>query len=163
MKNYLYKYKNKFWLIQTLFFILVIMHLSCYENIISPSGQNIFLDDTCTVLITSVTDGDTYEVTEQDDKIRIQVIDFDCYELKKTNKLLEQAEFAGIAPDSAVALGQQAKRLAERLLLNRKVLLVRDSSVSNFDSFSGLNRKVYVNGENIKEIFKFYGLLALEE
>ena len=116
-----------------------------------PVCANPLLDSAAHVLVTKVSDGDTFSFIERGEEIRVRVLAIDCFETRHGSRLTEQAIAAGISEDSALALGFEAKALADSLLMNEHVELYRDSGEDNFDAFGRLLRHVYVtiNGRQI--------------
>ncbi len=116
-----------------------------------PICANPLLDSSAVVLVTAITDGDTFEFIERGEEIKVRVLGIDCFETRRGTHLTEQALGRGISEDSALALGFQAKALCDSLLMNEQIELYRDSVENNFDSFGRLLRHVYVskNGRRI--------------
>lgn len=85
----------------------------------------------------------------------------DCFEVKRTARLTEQATAAGISIDSALSLGLQAKEYATGLLLNNEVTIKRDSTEPNFDVYGRLLRHVFIYENDYSEMLKRKGLVAL--
>lgn len=137
------------------------MLLSCSNEVCKcPDVQNIFLDYKATALITDITDGDTYKTTEQNETISIRLLNIDCFETRRTERLTEQAAAAGISEDSAYNLGHQAKQFAIDMLLNKTVTIKRDSAEQNIDTYGRLLRHVIVNDSLFSEMLKARKLAA---
>jgi endonuclease YncB( thermonuclease family) len=112
-----------------------------------PVCVNPLVDSVARVLVTKVSDGDTFSFIERGEEIKVRVLGIDCFETRHGSRLTEQATAAGISEDSALALGFEAKALADSLLMNEQVELYRDSVEDNFDPFGRLLRHVYVTIE----------------
>lgn len=109
-----------------------------------PVCANPLLDSAAHVLVTKISDGDTFSFIERGEEIKVRVLGIDCFETRHGSRLTEQATAADISEDSALALGFQAKALCDSLLMNEQVELYRDSVEDNFDAFGRLLRHVYV-------------------
>jgi endonuclease YncB( thermonuclease family) len=140
--------------------IITLLFIGCYEKMPVQGNTNIFIDDSASVLITRIIDGDSYEITAQGEKFKLRLLGADCFEIKKNKKLTSQAMEMNINIDSALKLGMEGKKLAQRILLNRNVVIKRDNNGKNMDSFGNLLRFIYVNDENFADILINYNLVV---
>jgi endonuclease YncB( thermonuclease family) len=109
------------------------------------ANSNPLIDSVAVVTCTRVIDGDTWCFMLKTDEIHVRVLNIDCYEIKKDSRLQKQADSAGITLDSALILGKKQKEIANNLLLNNPVKIVRDYSQKNFDAYNRLLRICYIN------------------
>ncbi|HYM20023.1 MAG TPA: hypothetical protein VEW28_03355 [Candidatus Kapabacteria bacterium] len=101
------------------------------------------IDSAAKVIVNRVIDGDTFNIFVGTDSFSIRPLAIDAFEIKHDARLDSQAVKAHISIDSAYALGQAGKLFADSLLSKKQVLLVRDYSQSNFDTYNRLLRHVY--------------------
>jgi endonuclease YncB( thermonuclease family) len=129
--------------------MLFIISIRCNNSITASSEpcDNPLIDSTSIVTCTRVIDGDTWCFVMKNEEIKVRVLNIDCYEIKKDNRLQKQADAAGISLDSALTLGLHQKELANKLLLNNHVKIVRDYSHKNYDVYNRLLRICYVNNQ----------------
>jgi endonuclease YncB( thermonuclease family) len=140
-----------------MFFVLAV---SCTENTVTNCEcVNPLLDSSATVVISYVTDGDTYKFGIKSDTVTIRLLHVDCYEVRNTQRLRDQADAKGISVDSALALGYAGRDFAVRFLLNKKTLLLRDFNEPNMDSFGRLLRHVFVDGVSMADTLRALGLV----
>lgn len=142
-----------------IFFLLILLN-SCSQ----PAQQectNPLIDSVAVVTCISVVDGDTWKFAIRRDIFSVRVLNIDCFESRRTARLKEQAEKYKISEDSAYSLGQQAKALADSLLTNKIVKIVRDFNEDNFDSYNRLLRYCFINELKYDSIFMMRGLVAL--
>jgi endonuclease YncB( thermonuclease family) len=98
------------------------------------------LDSAAKVTVGRVIDGDTFVIGFGRDSFSVRILGIDDFEIRHDDS---QAVQARIPVDSAYALGQAARRLADSLLSQQNVLLVRDFSQPDFDTYNRLLRHVY--------------------
>ncbi len=144
------------------FLILLVLLVSSCENekIVTIEEGLPIIDYESRVTISEVTDGDTYKFLWKGEVWKIRLLFIDCFEIRNGSALQRQAEKFNISTDSAKALGFKAKELAQELLIDNEILIRRDSSEPNFDSFGRLLRTLEVNGENFGDILGAKGLAA---
>lgn len=106
------------------------------------------------VLVHRIVDGDTFEFLLNNEPYHVRMLGVDAYESKANSRLEAQAEQSGIKEKTALKRGIKAKKLAEELLLNKKVILLRDSSERNFDAYNRLLRIVVIDGKRFDSILK---------
>ena len=147
-----------------LYLIIVALLASCTENNITKEGYctNPLIDSVATVTCVAVIDGDTWKFQLQNDIFSVRILGIDCFETKHNERLRNQAEKKGITEDSAYSLGIIARNLAESLLLNKQVRIVRDFDEDNFDVYNRLLRKCYIDNLNYSEYIINAGLSAGE-
>lgn len=138
-------------IIFTLVSVFFLFGCSEEEPTSCPVCANPLLDSSAVVLVTKVSDGDTFSFIERDEEIDVRILGIDCFETRRGSRLTEQATGAGITEDSALALGFEAKRLADSILYQHEVTIYRDTTQKNFDNFGRLLRHVYAihNGKQI--------------
>jgi len=126
-----------------------------------PVCANPLLDSSAHILVTKVSDGDTFSFIERGEEIKVRVLAIDCFETRHGSRLTEQATAAGISEDSALALGFEAKALADSILFNHEVDILRDSVEDNFDVFGRLLRHVILsNGRSYADTLISRKLIA---
>lgn len=130
----------------TLFLTILLLSLSCSDNEINSPNNYIPNEWQLEVVIDSVINANKFITTINDKKYTVQVIDLHCYELEKNEILTNQAKIAGISEDSALAIAKKAVAFAKNLLLNKKVIIQRDSIQSNSLPTGELLRHLFVNG-----------------
>ena len=109
-------------------------------------------DSVAVVTCAYVSDGDTWNFYYSDKKYIVRVLHVDCFETREGERLNDQAEKAGISPDSALKLGKAAKELAEVLLEDKQVTIVRDYSEDNKDVYDRLLRITIIDGKRLDSI-----------
>ena len=136
-------------------FVLIIFPLivlcvcqSCKQDVASPTTIYVtepdpLIDSSAKVTVGRVIDGDTFVIGIKQDSFSVRILGIDAFEIKHDARLDSQAVKAGISIDSAYALGQAGKHLADSLLSKKTVLLVRDYTQDNFDTYNRLLRHVY--------------------
>jgi len=141
-------------------FLLVILY-SCSEN--TTTVQNdVPSEAVLQTTVIEITDGDTFGIYYKNQKWKVRVLYVDCFEIKKGDRLAEQAKKAGISIDSALSLGLKAKDFAKKVLLNKKVELFRDFKEPNLDIYGRLLRITIVDGMRYDSLLKINGLAAPE-
>ena len=126
-----------------------------------PVCANPLLDSAAHILVTKVSDGDTFSCIERGEEIKVRVLSVDCFETRHGSRLTEQATAAGISEDSALALGFEAKALADSILFNHTVDILRDTAEDNFDAFGRLLRHVILsNGSSYADTLISRKLIA---
>ena len=133
---------------------------SCTEQSADCTCVNAFVDYTARVNVVYIVDGDTFDFEIDKEKIRVRILDIDCFETRRGDRLTEQAANANISEDSALALGILSKEFASRNLLNKTIVITRDSIESNFDVYGRLLRNVTVNGFSYAKLISDSLLLA---
>jgi endonuclease YncB( thermonuclease family) len=108
----------------------------------NPTGDPL-LDSASKVQVGRVIDGDTFVIGIGRDSFSVRIIGVDAFETKHGSRLDSQAVQTHISVDSAYALGQAGKHFADSLLSKQNVLLVRDYTQSDFDTYNRLLRHVY--------------------
>lgn len=149
MKNYIIAISSLLVIVLTIFAVK-----SCKEVTNNPTESkfsNPFIDDSCTVKVYRVVDGDTFEFIIERDTIDVRVLELDCFESRRGTRLNEQAASVGIDSEVALLIGQAAKTFANDYLVGKNVKLIRDRNESNIDSFGRLLRKVYVDNKRYRD------------
>lgn len=118
---------------------------------VDTSFSNPFIDDSCTMKVYRVVDGDTFEFIIERDTVDVRVLDLDCFESRRGTRLNEQAASVGIDSEVALLIGQAAKTFATNYLVGKNVKLIRDRNESNIDTYARLLRKVYVDGKRYRD------------
>jgi micrococcal nuclease len=116
--------------------------------------SNPFVDDTATVKITKVFDGDTYGFNYKNEFFKIRLLGADTYETSINDRLEKQAEKMGIKVKTALSRGLKAKSFAEKILLNKKVKIVRDKNEKNQDIYNRLLRYVLIDDVSFNTLMK---------
>lgn len=144
--------------------VAVIFITSCSDvvNVTNCDCVNPLLDSTTEVTISYVTDGDTYKFGINTDTITIRLLHVDCFEVRNTQRLRDQAEAMQISVDSALALGYLGRDFANEFMLNKQVKIHRDFTEPNMDSFGRLLRHVFVGGVSMSDTLKSLGLVFEE-
>jgi endonuclease YncB( thermonuclease family) len=141
--------------------LLVILLASCEsEKTVVIEESLPIIDYVAEVIITKVTDGDTYKFMWKGEEWRIRLLYIDTFETRNGATLQKQADKFNISTDSAKALGFKAKELAEEILIDNQVVIKRDSLEPNFDSFGRLLRTLEVDGADFADILGTRGLVA---
>lgn len=142
--------------------LLILTSCSDVVNVTECDCTNPFVDSISTVTISSVIDGDTYKFGLSADTITIRLLNVDCFEVRNTQRLRDQAEAKQITVDSALALGFMAENFANQFMLNKQVKIYRDFTEPNMDSFGRLLRHVFVDGVSMADTLKSLGLVFEE-
>lgn len=157
--------QNRYLPNRALFFvaILVLATISGCSNkadpVSCPVCTNPLVDSAATIIVTTVSDGDTFGFFVGKDEFKVRVLDIDCFETRRGTRLTDQAAKAGITEDSALALGFQAKVLGDSLLTGKQVIITRDSIEPDFDVYGRLLRRVFMPGNvNYAQYVKARGL-----
>lgn len=129
--------------------ILLVLLISCSTGY---KDCNPLSDYICEVYVTRILDGDTFEFLLNNEPYKVRALGVDAFESKENARLEMQAERSGIKELTALKKGLKAKVLAEKTLLNRKVLIKRDSSERNFDVYNRLLRWIIVDGKRYDSI-----------
>lgn len=129
------------------FILLCGLAIGCSNTSTSPVVQFVeidpLLDSAVTIPVHRVIDGDTFDIAIGRDTITIRILGLDAFETRHGVRLDSQAAHAGITVDSAYHLGQMAKAFADSLFTGKSVLLTRDYSEDNFDTYNRLLRNVF--------------------
>lgn len=125
-------------------YLLIILFLLGCENICDVPANPV-TDDVAEIFVTRVIDGDTFAFEFEDDEYKVRLADFDAYEVRRGNKLSEQAKQSGISEDSALALGFIQKYELEEKILLQLIIIYRVDSLPNFDNFGRLLRIMKLN------------------
>lgn len=135
--------------------LLSLFIFSCNDdNSSSPNINYIPNEWRLEVQIDSIINANKFVTTINNKKYLIVVVDLHCYELEKNEILSNQAKFAGISEDSALVIAKKAVEFAKSILLNKKVLIVRDSIQSNSLPTGELLRHVFINGQRYDSLLK---------
>jgi len=92
-------------------------------------------------LVTKVIDGDTFEI-ETGEKVRL--LGIDTPEKWNSSKLDKDSERSGKDKEVIKKLGALASEYTENMLLNKKVVLIPDSTNSDKDRYGRLLRYAYL-------------------
>lgn len=139
------------------------LFFSCSENPNQNVDPNIPTESHLISTVIDVSDGDTFSIYYKNQKWKVRVLNVDCFEVSKGNRLTEQASKAGISVDSAFKLGLKAKDFAKVTLLNRKVELLRDYREPNIDIYGRLLRITIIDGMRYDSLIKSLGLAVPEK
>lgn len=112
--------------------ILFIFFFVCLTSITSQDNW---------YLITKINDGDTFEIETGE---RVRLLGIDTPEKWDSNKLNKDSERTGKDKEVLKKLGALASECAEDILLNKKVMLVVDSTNANNDRYGRLLRYAYL-------------------
>lgn len=135
-------------------FILLFALISCVEPCNCPTEQNIHLDYQSSVELVYITDGDTFKTEIQEETIIIRLLGIDCFETRHGTRLTEQANKANISIDSAYQIGLNTKQFAIDKLLNQSVIIRRDSTQANIDTYGRLLRHVVLNDSMFSDMLR---------
>lgn len=140
--------------ILNLFMIAIIVFNSCSSSTENEpvDSDHPEYDSMAVVTCAYVSDGDTWNFYYSDKKFTVRVLHVDCFETREGERLNDQAEKAGISPDSALKLGKAAKYLAEDLLEDKEVTIVRDHNEDNKDVYDRLLRITIIDGQRLDSI-----------
>lgn len=94
-----------------------------------------------TYLVTKVNDGDTFEIETGD---RVRLLGIDTPEKWESGKLDKDSERSGKDKETIKKLGALASEYTENTLLNKKVILISDSTNSDKDRYGRLLRYAYL-------------------
>lgn len=100
---------------------------------------NIFAQET--YIVTKVNDGDTFEI---DTGERVRLLGIDTPEKWESGKLDKDSERSGKDKEIIKKLGTLSSQYTEDLLLNKKVVLIADSTNDDKDKYGRLLRYVYL-------------------
>lgn len=103
-----------------------------------------FLRSSYRVKVVGILDGDTFDVEWFGGVARVRVVGIDTFETTKNKKLAEQAAQWKLSVDRALALGKQAKGLAEMRLLGQTVTIKFPKGRIERESFGRLLAYVYL-------------------
>lgn len=141
--------------------IILFLVFSCGENTTSTNPCtciNPLLDSISSVDCSYIVDGDTWRFYIGSDVITIRVLGIDCFETKHNTRLDSQATRKGISTDSAFQLGLRAKTVADSLLGGKKLVIIRDFTQDNFDTYNRLLRYTRINGLSYDSLIISMGL-----
>jgi micrococcal nuclease len=125
--------------------LLLLIIASCMPAL----AQTIDSQDTSSVVVIRVVDGDTFVCTNGSDTAKVRILGFDAFETRNGDRLDKQAARAGISVERALALGNKAKDEATALLLDKTVILHRGNKrAPNRDLYGRSLRYVIVNDED---------------
>ena len=139
---------------KTIFLILLFALIGCSEPCNCPTVQNVFIDYQSTVTINYVSDGDTYKFQTGNETVIIRLLGIDCFETRHGTRLNEQADKANISVDSAYQIGLAAKQYTIDNILNQSVIILRDSTQANIDTYGRLLRHVILNDSLYADMLK---------
>jgi endonuclease YncB( thermonuclease family) len=142
-------------LVLKLLFVLIL--ISCNDD---TNGNQYPFENSMICNVTWVIDGDTFVIDYKSGSFKVRVLNIDCYETTKGERLKSQAEKAGISEDSALILGISAKLFATDLLYDKQVLLTRETDEPNTDVYSRLLRNVEIEGVKYDTLLRGRGLLV---
>jgi endonuclease YncB( thermonuclease family) len=116
------------------------------------------LPDGLKVVVERVIDGDTFDAIYKKKRLRVRVLGLDTPEKRRGKKASSDAERAGSSVTQQIELGKSASERAERLLLDKKVILSsgRDDRGPRKDLYGRYLAYVEVSGKD-------YGLLMIKE
>jgi endonuclease YncB( thermonuclease family) len=100
----------------------------------------------------NVSDGDTWKFELKDEQFSVRVLYVDCFETRRGSRLEKQATAGGISPDSALALGKLAKHLADSLMTDKPVTMLRDYEADNLDVYGRLLRITIIDGMRLDSL-----------
>lgn len=129
----------------SIYFLLLL--LSCSDdgsNFVLPES-NVPEDSIIYEKVNFVYDGDTFSVNIDGTGYSVRVLDIDCFETSINDRLRSQAKRADISVDSALILGNKAKKYADSVLKGNTVKLIRDKYAPNTDVYDRLLRYVEIN------------------
>ncbi len=131
----------------SLLLLLFLLFNSCSDSGTSPNiDNNIPYEWELEITIDSVINANWLVTTINNKKYTIVVVDLHCYELERNEILVNQAKIAGISEDSALTIARRGVEFAKDLLLNKRVIIKRDSLQSNSLPTGELLRHVLING-----------------
>ena len=116
--------------------------VTVYKDTVIYKFTDPLIDSSAKVQVGRVIDGDTFVFGIGSDSFSIRIIGIDAYEVKHDVRLDSQAVKSHISVDSAYARGQAGKKFADSLLRKQSVLIVRDFTQQNFDTYNRLLRHV---------------------
>lgn len=108
--------------------------------------------------VVNIVDGDTIDVEWFGGVARLRVIGIDCFETRPNKKLRKQAEDWNITEKRALDLGNQAKEVAEKSLLDKEVEVRFAGKKIERDAFGRLLGYVYLGDKDFGKHLIQWGL-----
>ena len=92
--------------------------------------------------IIKINDGDTLTALVNNEITKIRLLDVDCYETKKNNRMKFQQKYYGLSVDEVIKNGKQSRRKLKILLKDHRYIRV---VWGNRDGFGRILGKVYLD------------------
>ena len=114
--------------IATTFFALFYVQMVCAHEFVAT--------------ITKINDGDTITALVNNEYTKIRLLDVDCYETKKNNRMKFQQKYYGLSIDEVIQSGKQSRKKLKNLLKDHRYIRVE---WEKRDSFGRILGKVYLD------------------
>ena len=114
--------------IATTFFALFYVQMVCAHEFVAT--------------ITKINDGDTLTALVNNETTKIRLLDVDCYETKKNNRMKFQQKYYGLSIDEVIRTGKQSRKKLKNLLKDHRYIRVE---WEKRDSFGRILGKVYLD------------------
>lgn len=134
--------KFLFKLVSTLIILALLLYFA-YDYII-PKLEQKDLKTRNAYLVTKVVDGDTFEVIIDGKTEKIRMLGIDSPEKFESRKLNNDTSRTHKDKQTIIMLGYLASEYTERLIGNKKVILISDSIGDKTDKYGRLLRYVYL-------------------
>ena len=92
--------------------------------------------------IIKINDGDTLTALVNNETTKIRLLDVDCYETKKNNRMKFQQKYYGLSIDEVIQNGKQSRKKLKNLLKDHRYIRVE---WEKRDSFGRILGKVYLD------------------
>lgn len=92
--------------------------------------------------IIKINDGDTLTALVNNETTKIRLLDVDCYETKKNNRMKFQQKYYGLSIDEVIQSGKQSRKKLKNLLKDHRYIRVE---WEKRDSFGRILGKVYLD------------------
>lgn len=140
---------------------LSIMTLLVLASCLPALAQTIDSQDSVSVTVIRVVDGDTFFCTNGTDTAKVRILGFDAFETRNGDRLDKQAVRAGISVERALSLGNKAKDEAIETLFEKTVIIHRGTKrAPNRDLYGRYLRYVLINGEDFADLMIRRGYAA---
>jgi len=101
--------------------------------------------------VVHVVDGDTVDVAWFLGTNRVRVVGIECPEVRRGDKLQQQAETVGCGPERLLAFGKDVANEAKRQLLDKEVVIYFPNRRIERGAFGRLIAYIYVDGSDYGE------------
>lgn len=92
--------------------------------------------------IIKINDGDTLTALVNNETTKIRLLDVDCYETKKNNRMKFQQKYYGLSIDEVLEKGKQSRKILKKILKDHRYIRVE---WEKRDSFGRILGKVYLD------------------
>ena len=104
-------------------------------------AQSVFAHEFVATII-KINDGDTLTALVNNETTKIRLLDVDCYETKKNNRMKFQKKYYGLSIDEVIRNGKQSRKKLKNLLKDHRYIRIE---WEKRDSFGRILGKVYLD------------------